>query len=220
HAARVVHRDLKPANIMLVRQADGRDRLKVLDFGIAKVINETAVSPVSAVMGTPHYASPEQLSLGSQIDGRADNYSLGVILYEMLTGALPFNATSAHEMIRLQLSAPPPPLRKLRPDAPPALESLINRLLAKDPDERPHRSGEIPALFERALRGQDAGDDRAPAPYGDAATSSQIQRTATTAARSAEDSTQLDLDTAPEPFWSRALVMRVAMVGLILLGAM
>src|SRR5215813_3613956 len=130
HAARVVHRDLKPTNIMLVRQPDGRELVKVLDFGLAKVINESAVSSVSAVMGTPLYASPEQLSLGGRIDGRADNYSLGVILFEMLTGAPPFNAASAREMFRLQMSAAPPPLRKFRPDAPPALELLIYRLLA------------------------------------------------------------------------------------------
>src|SRR5262245_274295 len=153
HAARVVHRDLKPANIMMVRQPDGRERLKVLDFGIAKVINDTAVSPVSAVMGTPLYASPEQLSLGGRIDGRADIYSLGVILFEMLTGEPPFNAASPREMIHLQMSAAPPPLRKFRPDAPPALESLINRLLAKDPEERPQSAGQILTLFESAFSG-------------------------------------------------------------------
>src|SRR5215470_468990 len=153
HAARVVHRDLKPTNIMLVRQPDGRDLVKVLDFGLAKVINETAVSSVSAVMGTPIYASPEQLRLGGRIDARSDIYSLGVVLYEALTGLPPFNATSVHEMIRLHLSAPPPPLRKSRPDAPPALESLINRLLAKDPEERPQRARQIPEIFESAFNG-------------------------------------------------------------------
>src|SRR5215468_165040 len=165
HAARVVHRDLKPANIMLVRQPDGRERVKVLDFGIAKVINDTTVSPVSAVMGTPLYASPEQLSLGGRIDGRADNYSLGVILFEMLAGAAPFSAASARELFRLQMSAAPPPLRKFRPDAPPALELLIYRLLAKDPEDRPQSAGQIPALFESAFNGALwVGNDQYPSP--------------------------------------------------------
>src|SRR5262245_10193483 len=165
HAARVVHRDLKPANIMLVGQPDGRERLKVLDFGIAKVISDTAVASVSAVMGTPLYASPEQLSVGGRIDGRADNYSLGVILFEMLTGEPPFDAASARELFRLQMSAAPPPLRKFRPDAPPALELLIYRLLAKDPEDRPQSVGQIPALYESAFNGALwVGNDQYPSP--------------------------------------------------------
>src|SRR5215510_2028746 len=215
HAARVVHRDLKPANIMLVRQPDGRERLKVLDFGIAKVINDTAVSPVSAVMGTPVYASPEQLSLGGRIDGRADNYSLGVILFEMLTGVPPFNAASARELFQLQMSAAPPPLRKFRPDAPPALELLIYRLLAKDPEDRPQSAGQIPALFESAFNGSLwVGNDQYPSPDspspdspfpdsddGAAATPSQGEYAIEAARRTSVVSIQSNLDVAPEPFW-------------------
>ncbi|HKX31078.1 MAG TPA: protein kinase [Blastocatellia bacterium] len=151
HDANIVHRDLKPSNIMLIRRSDGREQVKVLDFGIAKVISENTNSPVSAVMGTLHYASPEQLNLGSRIDGRADIYSLGVVVYEMLTGELPFKATSIHELARQHLTETPPPLRRLRPDAPAALENLIFRLLAKDPKDRPRRAGEIPRLFEQAF---------------------------------------------------------------------
>jgi len=224
HAARVVHRDLKPANIMLVSQPDGQERLKVLDFGIAKVINDTAVSPVSAVMGTPLYASPEQLSLGGRIDGRADNYSLGVILFEMIAGAPPFTAASAREMFHLQTSAPPPPLRKFRPDAPPALESLINRLLARDPEDRPQSAGQIPALFESALNGvlwveNDQGT-LLDADDGAAAAVSQDEYADDFAWSPAANSIQPDLDVAPEPFWKRALVRRAALGALILFAAM
>ncbi|MEK7830654.1 MAG: serine/threonine-protein kinase, partial [Acidobacteriota bacterium] len=82
HAKRVIHRDLKPANIMLVDTPDGRDHVKVLDFGIGKIMEETtANSPVSALVGTPQYASPEQLTVGGHIDGRSDIYSLGGICY-------------------------------------------------------------------------------------------------------------------------------------------
>ncbi len=150
HAKRIIHRDLKPANVMLVTRPDGREQVKVLDFGVAKVLSETTASPVSMPMGTPHYASPEQFHTGGHIDGRADIYSLGVMLYQMLTGALPFETTSVHELIRLQLTAPPPPLRQLRPAAPEAVERLVNRLLAKDPNQRPQRASEVPALFEQA----------------------------------------------------------------------
>lgn len=148
---RIIHRDLKPANIMLVTQADGRERVKVLDFGIGKVLSETAGSPVSSVMGTPHYASPEQFQLQGRIDARTDIYSLGVVLFQMLTGSLPFEATSVHELIRMHMTVSPPPLRTIRPDAPAAIEQLIERLLAKEPDGRPSRVSEIPLLFDDAL---------------------------------------------------------------------
>ncbi|HKQ76346.1 MAG TPA: protein kinase [Blastocatellia bacterium] len=151
HAERIIHRDLKPANLMVIRRADGREQVKALDFGIAKLADATTAASVSAPLGTPHYASPEQFQRGGQIDQRSDIYSLGVLLYQMLTGELPFNATSAHELISMQMTALPPPIRKLRPETPIAMERLVNRLLAKDPAQRPQSISEIPPLFEAAL---------------------------------------------------------------------
>src|SRR5262249_50337160 len=153
------------------------------------------------------------LSLGGRIDGRADNYSLGVILFEMLAGAPPFNAASAREMFQLQMSSAPPPLRKFRPEAPPALESLINRLLAKNPEDRPHSAGQIPALFESAFNGALWVDnDQYPfldSDEGDAAALSHGEYADDLAWRPAADSIQPDLDVAPEPFRKRAPVRRL-----------
>ncbi len=159
HAKRIVHRDLKPANIMLVKrpdwgpnfEEDAPAQVKVLDFGIAKVISETTGASVSAPMGTPHYASPEQLRTGGQIDGRSDIYSLGVVLFRMLTGQFPFESNALHEVIQRQLNEPPPLLRTLRPDAPEQLEVLISRLLAKQPDERPQRARDVVDLYFQAI---------------------------------------------------------------------
>jgi len=153
HAKHIIHRDLKPSNVMILRRADGREQVKVLDFGIGKVISDTAGAAVSTLMGTPHYASPEQFQIGGQIDRRSDIYSLGVLLYQMLTGALPFNAASVHELIRSHTTVPPPPLRSQRPDAPAAIEQLVARMLAKEPDRRPQRASEVSALFDQALGG-------------------------------------------------------------------
>jgi serine/threonine protein kinase len=150
HAQHIIHRDLKPSNIMLIRRSAEQDIVKVLDFGIAKLINDTMGAPVSQVMGTPHYASPEQLQVGGQIDGRSDVYSLGVMLYEMLTGKLPFNASSFQGLVRLQLTEPPPPIRNLRPELPIAIEQLINHLMAKAPERRPQLT-DVPSLFEQAF---------------------------------------------------------------------
>jgi|GEM_PF-3025036 len=164
HAKKIIHRDLKPANVMLTKRPDGGDQVKVLDFGIAKAISETTDSPVSAVMGTPFYASPEQFQLGAHIDGRTDIYSLGVILYRMLTGTLPFIASSVHELIHLQMTRPPQPIRQLRPDAPTAIEQLIARMLAKDQDQRPQFAREVWELFSSALKlkslGQSQGEPK------------------------------------------------------------
>jgi serine/threonine protein kinase/tetratricopeptide (TPR) repeat protein len=154
HAEHIIHRDLKPANIMLVRRVgidDGAPHVKVLDFGIAKIVSDTTIASVSAPMGTPHYASPEQFRTGAHIDGRADLYSLGVVLFRMLTGTIPFPSNSVPELIQRQLNEPPPPLRSLRPDAPEALESLLNRLLAKEPADRPEYAREVAEEYFKAI---------------------------------------------------------------------
>jgi serine/threonine-protein kinase len=152
HRKHVVHRDLKPANIMLVDSPGGRDHVKVLDFGIGKALGETlASSMVSTVVGTPHYASPEQLTVGGRIDGRSDIYSLGVILYRMLGGRPPFNSPSMGEVIQMQLTAEPAPLFTLRPETPPAVERLVIGMLAKNPARRPQSAAEVIATLDQAI---------------------------------------------------------------------
>lgn len=151
HSQHIVHRDLKPSNIFLVKRATGREQVKVVDFGISKSLGDTGASPVSSVMGTPQYASPEQFRLGENIDGRADIYSLGVVLFQMLTNALPFTDTTISALIHKHLNEVAPPLRSLRPDIPPALDDLISRMLAKQPADRPQRVGDIPDLFDKAI---------------------------------------------------------------------
>ena len=151
HSQHIIHRDLKPSNIFLVKRPNGREQIKVVDFGISKSLGDTGGSPVSSVMGTPQYASPEQFRLGENIDSRTDIYSLGVMLFQMLTNALPFNDTTISALIHKHLNEPPPPLRSLRPDIPPAVEELVGRMLAKQPADRPQRVGDIPDLFDEAL---------------------------------------------------------------------
>jgi len=177
HARRIIHRDLKPANIMLIRRPDGSEQVKLLDFGIGKVMSETAGSPVSSVMGTPHYASPEQFKLGGQIDGRADIYSLGVMLYQMLTGTLPFDAASIRELIELHLTASPPRIGKLRPDVPAAVGQLVNRMLAKEPGQRPERAGAVVESFDGVLTSlsRSQASDFAPAKKMAAAVAAQTE---------------------------------------------
>jgi len=152
HAKRVIHRDLKPANIMLLDTPDGHDQVKVLDFGIGKIIEETtANSPVSALVGTPQYASPEQLTVGGHVDGRSDIYSLGVIFYRLLGGQLPFNCSSMGELLQMQMTATPKPLGAIRPETPPAIEDLVSDMLTKDPAGRPQNASEVLKLLDRIL---------------------------------------------------------------------
>jgi serine/threonine protein kinase len=162
HRKHVIHRDLKPGNIMLIDSPGVRDHVKVLDFGIGKALGETmASSMVSTVVGTPHYASPEQLTVGGRIDGRSDIYSLGVVLYRMLGGKPPFNSPSIGEVIQMQLTAEPPPLITLRPETPPAVERLVASMLAKNPSRRPQSAAEVIAALNQAFSHSDE-DDVAP----------------------------------------------------------
>jgi serine/threonine-protein kinase len=148
HDQTIVHRDIKPDNIMIVQAKDGSDVAKVVDFGIAKALagDETGqkVTKTGLVVGTPEYMSPEQLS-GDKLDGRSDIYSLGLVLYKMLTGVLPFQADTAQETMIKRLTDDPEPLAQARPDItfPPALQAVLDHALARSVNDRYASAGEF-----------------------------------------------------------------------------
>jgi serine/threonine-protein kinase len=131
HRAGVVHRDLKPANLMLTESG----LAKVMDFGIARISGTEHLTNDGFMVGTPAYMSPEQV-LGGEIDGRADLYAMGVVLYRLLTAQLPFKADSGIAMVHKQLNDPPTPVRQLRADLSVACEEVLTRALAKAPCDR------------------------------------------------------------------------------------
>jgi serine/threonine protein kinase len=139
HAAGVVHRDLKPANIFLTSGAGGAPLVKVLDFGVSKIssgISQT-LTATGAVVGTVAYMAPEQLRDARDVDGRADLWSLGIVLYEALAGMHPFGVVATNpKVVTATLEQPIVPLRKRRPDVPPGLEAVLSRLLEKSPERR------------------------------------------------------------------------------------
>ncbi len=147
HRLGMIHRDIKPDNVVLVRTPEG-EQAKVLDFGIAKIkegrLGDTArmtLTGTGVVIGTPQYMSPEQAmgKRGDELDGRSDLYSLGVVMYHMLTGDLPFKADTTMEMLLAHLQKPPTPIHVLRPELqiPEAIVGLVMKVLEKDRDMRP-----------------------------------------------------------------------------------
>jgi tRNA A-37 threonylcarbamoyl transferase component Bud32 len=157
HAKGIVHRDLKPDNVFLVPDPDvpGGERPKVLDFGIAKLADDgarrTARTQTGALIGTPSYMAPEQARAAGAIDHRADLYSLGCLLYELLTGAPPFVAEGAGEVIAMHLFTEPEPPSARRPGIAPALDAITLRLLAKEPDARYQHAGEVVDALTAAI---------------------------------------------------------------------
>jgi len=141
HDLGIVHRDLKPDNIMLTRSRDGADAVKVVDFGLAKAVGGEGggqkVTRTGLVVGTPEFMSPEQLS-GDKLDGRSDVYSLGLVLFNMLTGTLPFSADSVQEAMIKRLTDEPAKLIEVRPDLhfPPGLQQTLDTALARTPVDR------------------------------------------------------------------------------------
>jgi serine/threonine protein kinase len=160
HAQGIVHRDLKPENVMLVERGADKDFVKVLDFGIAKVpIGEVAASsreqPITRagmVFGTPEYMSPEQ-ALGQAVDGRADLYSLGIILFEMLSGGRPFSSANPVGILGQQLAHPPPRVAERAPgiEVPPAVEQILTQLLARDREQRFARAASLVSAIDVLL---------------------------------------------------------------------
>lgn len=151
HRANIVHRDLKPDNVM-IEIIDGQEVVKVLDFGIAKLKDsqQQQITRTDSVLGTPHYMSPEQCSGGS-IDYLSDIYSLGIILYEMLSGHVPFQATSAPAVIVQHVTKDPTPLKKLCPDVPEPLSHVVMRALDKQPSRRQQSALDLANQLEAAL---------------------------------------------------------------------
>lgn len=138
HRASVVHRDLKPANVFLVRDASGRGQVKVLDFGISKFVHpeREPLTLTGAMLGTPQYMAPEQLENARDVDGRADLYAVGSVLYEMLTQALPFEASSLAALVAAKLTDAPRPLGPRAPHLPHALVAVVERALSREADAR------------------------------------------------------------------------------------
>jgi serine/threonine-protein kinase len=143
HKQQVVHRDIKPANLMY---DPSTDVLKITDFGIARLTGAGSTR-TGIVLGTPSFMSPEQLE-GRAITGQSDLFSLGVSLFQLLTGQLPFTADSMTRLMQQIAEAPHPPLRAFRPDLPACVESIIDRALAKNPDDRFDSGAQMAAAIE------------------------------------------------------------------------
>jgi eukaryotic-like serine/threonine-protein kinase len=156
HARGIVHRDMKPDNVMLITRGEDKDFAKVLDFGIAKVSTEAGkITRAGSVFGTPHYMSPEQAA-GTPVDHRTDIYSFGVILYEMASGKVPFDADNFMGILTQHMYKKPVYLRTLVPapqEIPVSIEAIVHKCLAKRPDQRYASMDALVADLERAERG-------------------------------------------------------------------
>jgi serine/threonine protein kinase len=147
HERGLVHRDVKPSNIMV--GAD--DHVTVMDFGIAKAATLTGLTTTGQIFGTPEYMSPEQAKGADEPDARSDIYSLGVVVFEMLTGVVPFSGTTPLSIMVSHANKPPPRLSEINPDVPPAVEAVLLKALAKRPEGRYSQAGELSRALAEAF---------------------------------------------------------------------
>ena len=162
HAQGAIHRDLKPSNIFLV-DTDGSPQVKVMDFGLAKAESnphEADLTVPDALVGTPGYVAPEQIAGTNTIDGRADIYSVGVLLYEMLTGVQPFVEGERQSLLIAHLERPAPDPRDMREEVPAVIASLTRSCLAKDPSGRPASAKDLRKILRAVRKLATQGDPR------------------------------------------------------------
>ena len=168
HLRGVLHRDMKPENIFLVHQAQ-EDFVKLLDFGLSKVLGAQSMTLSHSTLGTPAYMSPEQTRGDQELDPRADIYSVGVVLYQALTGRVPFTGENPFQVLTKIASEVPRPPRELNPEIPGAVSELLLRTLAKKRDERPATMEALWSEFEAATRetAEVERDPTVPVPSGE-----------------------------------------------------
>ena len=154
HRIGLIHRDIKPDNF-IVQETPAGLRVRVLDFGIAKLssLGNLNLTQTGTIVGTPRYMSPEQC-MSEQLDGRSDIYSLGIVLYEMLCGIVPFNAPSSTAIAVQQVTQPPPPLRQINPNVPPPVEAVVLRALEKKREARPPTAAAFAKELAAAVNNQ------------------------------------------------------------------
>lgn len=182
HEAGVVHRDLKPGNVMVADASGEHPRVQVLDFGLAKLLRAEASQSLSAlteqnmVFGTPEYMAPEQ-ARGDEVDIRCDVYAVGIVLYEMLTGTVPFQASSAVSVMTSHLmDAPDPPSsRAPKANIPPAVEAVVLHALAKEPAKRYPTAGALSEALQRARQEPQNVAGTIPPPSDDAISQSDTE---------------------------------------------
>jgi serine/threonine-protein kinase len=197
HAQGIVHRDLKPENIMVMRAGKQHEFVKVLDFGIAKVKNAAAkITHTGLVFGTPHYMSPEQAA-GQPVDHRSDIYSLGVIMYQVLAGALPFAAESLMALMTKHMFEPAPSLRESGHAVPATLDAIVGRCLQKKPELRHASMRELESDLRR-VQLSPVSEPRPPATLSSLSLSASLAGSAPPAAFTATSETLDEADLVGE----------------------
>ena len=151
HAAGLVHRDVKPANILVDARAGRPDHVYLSDFGVSKgAVSSVSLTGTGQFLGTPDYSAPEQIQ-GRVVDGRADQYALACVAYQLLTGEMPFERDQGLAVLLAHLSEPPPSLVSRRPDLPEAADRVLARALAKVPEKRYGSCGDFADALREAL---------------------------------------------------------------------
>jgi eukaryotic-like serine/threonine-protein kinase len=160
HDEGIIHRDLKPANLMIVDPDTPKERIKVMDFGLAKLVDDTTSQKVTDTnvdfaVGTPGYIAPEQVR-GETMDHRGDLYSVGVMMYELLSGRLPFIGANSMDVLLAHATEPPPTFEEigLKNWVPESVEEVVRRVLAKNPDDRPQTARELWEQLDAAIRAE------------------------------------------------------------------
>lgn len=204
HGLGIIHRDLKPKNLFLTRSLEGHPLVKVLDFGVAKhvgIAGDAALTSTTEIFGSPFYMSPEQMRSAKGVDARSDVWSLGVCLFELLTGRSPFEASTVAEVCAMVLKDPAPPPSRYAPALSPELDAVVLRCLSKDPDAR------FPSIAELA---------HALEPFvGVTGSSERIERVAAGAAEAATRGAalagalrSLDGNTQTDPTWGAGVTQK------------